>query len=93
MLKKIVDFLLMLSNFYPDMFRQMVTIFRWSQVTALQATQAMLCVWGYMDYDLSRVARATFSIYAQTQSIDCVAYKAGTYDPLKMVTICRNMSG
>jgi hypothetical protein len=54
LIKEVVDFLLMRSKILPHVSAsgchlQVV-------VGALYATQAMLCVWEYTDYDPSRVA-------------------------------------
>jgi hypothetical protein len=55
----------MCSKFYPDMFRQVVAIFR-GVVSALQATRAMSVLWGYTGYDLSSGA----SCRAQLATLD-----------------------
>jgi hypothetical protein len=48
-------FLLMCSKFYPDMFRQVVAIFR-GVIGALLATQAMSVLWAYTGYGPFSVA-------------------------------------
>jgi hypothetical protein len=68
MLKEVVDFLLIISKFYPDMFQQMVAILRGSWVPyKLPKWHSVL--WACADYDLHTPV---------TQNATWVAYKALT---------------